>query len=288
MSTWSELLQEAACSLQKCGVENYRTEAEILLSELGGFRRSELFFRRDVHVAAPLAEEIRRAVERRAKHEPLQYITGSASFRDIDLQVSSAVLIPRPETELLVDTVLKYLPLKGRFADIGTGSGAIALSVAYERADVTVVAVDASREALDIAVKNRERLGLWGRVEFRHGDLIQPLKAKGEYYHVIAANLPYVSEAEYALCAPEVREHEPVMALVAADNGLELILRLVHNAGSVLVPDGWLMLEIGSTQGAEVAAAMNNAGFKDVSVRQDLTNRTRFVIGRYPGGGILY
>ncbi len=283
MSTWYSLLQETAAALQKNGIENWQFEAEILLAEIGSLSRSELYFRRDTPVDAAVTEAVRQAAKRRAAHEPLQYITGTAPFRDLDLAVTPSVLIPRPETELLVDEIFKHLPQKGNFADIGTGSGAIALAVASERPDAAVTAVDASPEALEIARRNCGQLALTKPVEFLCGDLTAPLA--GRFFDVIAANLPYVSEDEYALCAPEVREHEPVMALVAADDGLALILRLIKEAKDVLVPSGWLLLEMGCTQGKKIAEAMRKNGYCEVAVLQDLTGRDRFTVGRTPGSG---
>lgn len=282
MSTWREFLQEAQARMASCGIESPQIESEILASEIGKVRRSELFFLYNEEITAATEKNMREALERRLKREPLQYITGTAPFRNVELSVNPAVLIPRPETELLVSEALKYLPRNGRLADIGTGSGAIALSIAYERRDVQVVAVDVSSMALETAKRNQERLSLWGRVEFRLGDLTVPLQKGGEKYDVITANLPYVSEQEYACCQPEVKDFEPKLALVAENNGLALILRLIHEATDVLRSGGALLLETGAEQTPAVAGAMNDAGYKNIAVKKDLTGRSRFVIGQKP------
>lgn len=280
LSTWQELYCEAAAALREAGVENPGMESEILISELGKFRRSELFFRKNAEVAPETAALIREGIARRSGHEPLQYVTGTAPFREVELQVSPGVLIPRPETELLVGEVLRKLPRGGSLADIGTGSGAIALSAAYEREDITVVAVDSSAAALEIAAANRRRLNLWGRVELRQGDLTAPLQSRGEYYDVAAANLPYISESDFASCPAEVRDHEPREALVAPENGLALIFRLIHEAMTILKPSGWLILEIGCTQGGAVTRALGDAAYRNIEVKRDLTGRVRFAMGQ--------
>ena len=280
MSTWGEIYREAAAALREAGIENPDMESEILLSELGKFRRSELFFRKNVEVSPETLAVIRDGIARRVRREPLQYVTGTAPFREVELQVSPGVLIPRPETELLVGEVLKKLPRGGALADIGTGSGAIALSAAYERKDITVTAVDASAAALEIAAANRRRLGLWGRVELQQGDLTAPLRGRGEFYDVAAANLPYISEGDFAACPAEVRDYEPKEALVAPENGLALIFRLIHEAVTILKPSGWLILEIGCDQGGAVTRALGDADYRNIAVKRDLTGRIRFAMGQ--------
>ncbi|MCI5779520.1 MAG: peptide chain release factor N(5)-glutamine methyltransferase [Lentisphaeria bacterium] len=216
------------------------------------------------------------AARRRAAGEPLQYVLGTAPFRDLMLDVDSRVLIPRPETEGMVDWILPRVPSGGTVLDLGTGSGAIALAVAQERPDVRVTAVDRSREALDAARHNAAKCGLADRVEFLRSDLFSSLTNRR--FDLIAANLPYVTEAEYLQLAPEVRDYEPRSALVAPDCGLALILRAVEGLSAHLGDSGAAIFELSPPQAPRAAAALTAAGFRAGIVR-DLCGRDRFATG---------
>jgi release factor glutamine methyltransferase len=212
-------------------------------------------------------------VRRRLRREPVAYITGRKGFRHLELAVDPRVLIPRPETELLVELALELRPR--RLLDVGTGSGAIALAVASELPECEVVATDTSAAALEVARANAERLGLAGRVELAEGTLPD----SGEF-DLVLANLPYVSEAEWGSLEPEVTEWEPREALLAGPDGLDAIRALLSmglNAGCVALEIGRGQADVQADVVGEMAAA---AGFSEVEVRRDLAGIDRLVVGR--------
>ncbi len=216
------------------------------------------------------------AARRRASGEPLQYILGNAPFRELTLDVDRRVLIPRPETESLVDWALQHLPANGKALDIGCGSGAIALSLAFERPDADVTAVDLSCDALDVARHNAEKYSLHNRVKFLQSDLFSSLP--GEKFDLITANLPYVTEEEFPQLAPEVKDFEPYMALVAPDAGLQLILRTVYELDGHLNLPGAVIFELSPPQAETVCTELKKRGF-DAGIVKDLCGRDRFVCG---------
>lgn len=195
----------------------------------------------------------RHLIARRAQFEPVAYLLGHRAFFDLDLSVDQRVLIPRPETELLVEEALRRAGRwsRPRLVDVGTGSGAIAISLARHIPQAQVIATDRSREALELARENAGRCGVMGRVHFVQADLLAPLVGP---LHMVVANLPYVSEAEYAALPPDIRLWEPYAALVAGADGLDAIRALLTAAKSRLAPDGFVLLEIGAKQGAAACA----------------------------------
>lgn len=226
----------------------------------------------------------RAMVERRRAGEPLQYVLGSWGFRRLDLLVDRRVLIPRPETEWVVEQALRLLPADepAVVVDLGTGSGAIALSVAVERPRARVVATDVSPDALAVARANLAGLGRSGtRVELREGDWFAalPTELRGTV-DLIVSNPPYVAPSEPL--PPEVADWEPRLALVPGPTGLEAIAVVVTGASEWLRPDGWLVCEIGDTQAAAVRALAVEARLVDVDVLPDLTGRDRMVVARRP------
>ena len=237
------------------------------------------FFELELDPAFRLAPEARRRLDawlaRRLRREPLQYILGRASFRDLELEVTPAVLIPRPETELLVDWALERLGAGGTLLDLGTGSGAIALAVATECPAARVTAVDLSAAALEVARRNARRCGAGERVEFLLSDLFSAL-APERRFEVICANLPYVTEEEFPGLEPEVRDHEPRLALVAPDAGLALMARAAAELPHRLAAGGAAIFELSPPQAPVLAARLAAAGFL-VGVRRDLAGRDRFV-----------
>jgi release factor glutamine methyltransferase len=273
------LARKAAQHLTERGLENARLESELMLASVLGIKRLDLYLQFDRPITEDELERFRGMVRRRLKREPLQYIVGSAGFRKLELEVNRHVLIPRPETEVLVDQVLAWLgehPGSGDVVDIGTGSGAIALSIASE-SGARVVATDLSAEALTVARRNAQRAQVSDRVEFRAGSLVDAL-GPHETFAVIAANLPYVGEAERTALAPEVREWEPTGALFAGPDGLSLIRELVTNAWKHLGTPGLLVLEVGATQAADVVALIErSAHYQNARVVRDLAGRERIV-----------
>jgi release factor glutamine methyltransferase len=217
--------------------------------------------------------------ERRAAGEPFQYVVGSAAFRHLELNVGPGVLIPRPETEVLVDRALERLPEDGAIVDVGTGSGAIALAIKHDRPLARVWATDDSDEALRYARANRARLNL--DVDILHGGMLDPLPTNlRSGLDVVVSNPPYVSESERHLVQPDVVAHEPHHALFAGDTGLDLVERLVMDARAWLRPEGWLVCEIGQGQSQAVVELFEEHGYRDAGVHKDLAGWDRIVEGR--------
>jgi release factor glutamine methyltransferase len=268
------------------GVETGRLDAEWLLSASLGVDRLQLYLQYD----RPLSSEERGAFKplllRRAGREPLQYIIGRAGFRQLELKTDPRVLIPRPETEVLVQEVLDWAAGRGslgRVWDVGTGTGAVALSLATEGACTRVVATDVSPRALSVAADNAERYDLGGLVEFREGPLFEPLE-EGERFDIIVSNPPYIAESERAGLQPEVRDWEPPEALFAGKDGLDVIRKLVAGAPERLPAGGLLAFECGLGQAKNIATYLNSTdAFAAVRIRPDLTGRPRFVMAERGG-----
>ncbi len=243
-----------------------RLDAELLLAAALDVGRERLVLDRDRILEADALERYRALIARRAAREPVAYILGSKEFRRITLAVDGRVLIPRPETELLVDVALT-LGLGASVADVGTGSGAIALALKHERPDLSVCGSDVSSDALAVARLNAVRLGL--DVSFVRADLLPSAQ-----YDAVLANLPYVAEA--AVLAPEIARYEPHDALFAGADGLDLVRRLVTALGAVPL----VALEVGFDQAAVVGALLSDAGFGSVQALRDLAGHERVVVGR--------
>jgi release factor glutamine methyltransferase len=265
-----EALDSAVVALSAAGVDTPRLDAEVLLAHALGVERTALVVDRDLRVEGPAVRAFQDAVRRRSVgREPVAYITGVKGFRHIDLHVDGRVLIPRPETETLVEAALD-LPRGARVIDVGTGSGAVALALKDERPDLDVTGTDASPDALAVARANAARLGL--DVHFREADL---LDGAGEVDAVLS-NPPYVEDG--APLQPEIERHEPPVALYAGADGLAVIRRLATQAGASAARR--LALEVGIGQAAEVAAVLRDAGFATTETRRDLAGIERVVIGR--------
>ena len=232
----------------------------------------------------PLAEaeleRIRPLVRRRAAHEPLQYILGETEFHGLRLKVDRRALIPRPETELLVELAAQRCAAHppARILDLGTGSGAIALALAARFTEARVLGVDRSAEALDLARENARSCGLAERVEFQGGDWFDALPPGT--FDLIVSNPPYLTAEETAATAPEVRNFEPLPALTTAEEGLADLRRIINGAPSYLAPEGWLALETGIAHHGPLKEVAQGAGFTHVECAQDLAGRDRFVFAR--------
>jgi len=265
-----EALDSAVVALSAAGVDTPRLDAEVLLAHALGVDRTALVVDRDLRVEGPAVRAFQDAVRRRSVgREPVAYITGVKGFRHIDLHVDGRVLIPRPETETLVEAALD-LPRGARVIDVGTGSGAVALALKDERPDLDVTGTDASPDALAVARANAARLGL--DVRFREADL---LDGAGEVDAVLS-NPPYVEDG--APLQPEIERHEPPAALYAGADGLAVIRRLAAQAGASAAR--LLALEVGMGQADEVAVVLRDAGFATTETRRDLAGIERVVIGR--------
>jgi release factor glutamine methyltransferase len=252
-----------------------KLDAEVLLCELLSCNRAALVIRADETISAETALRYAGLLERRRLGEPVAYLTGRREFWSLDLEVSPAVLIPRPDTELLVEWALQRLkPLAApALADLGTGSGAIALAIAQERPDARVIATDQSADALMQARHNARRLGL-ERVEFRAGDWLAPLA--GERFDLIASNPPYVAEGDPHLAA---LRYEPRRALTAGADGLSDLRRIAEASRAHLKPGGALLLEHGAEQGSAVRELLRQFGYAQVETRRDLNGQERATLG---------
>lgn len=233
-------------------------------------------------VTPKVTGEFQALVERRRAGEPIQYLTGETEFYGSAFHVNRDVLIPRPETELLVERVAGMARdfERPRIADVGTGSGAIAVVLARELQEAEIWATDVSRAALDVARANAARHGVAGRVRFFEGDLLEPLA--GERFDIVVSNPPYVAEADRESLAVEVREHEPAQALFARADGLGVIRRLIPAAFEALGSGGYVAIEIGYGQKAAVGALLDAAGFEHVEFVEDLQRIPRVVTARKP------
>ena len=257
-----DVSRKAAAVLQERGIEQGRLDAELLLAGVLGIRRLDLYLQFDRPLSPDELERYRAAVRRRLKREPVQYILGTAAFRNLELHVDRRVLIPRPETELLVELALEARPAS--VLDVGTGSGAIALAVADELPGCEVTATDTSAGALEVARANAERLGFSDRVRFLEGTL-----PEGETFDLILANLPYVAERDWPSLQPEVTQWEPREALLAGPDGLAGYRALISTSAGLYrrianIRSGGLAVEVGEGQAPAVAALMRDAGFDEI------------------------
>lgn len=278
--------------LEERGVENGRLDAEHLLAHVLGIQRLDLYLQHDRPLQPPELQAFKALLLRRADREPLQYVVGQAVFRELELATDRRALIPRPETEVLVGEVLSWVahtsPPEGQAndgrrtlqaVDVGTGSGAIALSLLTEGHFSRVVAIDSSNEALSLARENGSALGVLDRLELRNGKGLGPL-GPGERFDVIVSNPPYVPEGEKETLAPEIRNWEPLEALLAGPEGLDVVRPILSDAPEHLVQGGLLAVEVGPDQASRLRREMEEGGsFRDVRVVPDLAGRDRVVMG---------
>ncbi|MCY0898704.1 MAG: peptide chain release factor N(5)-glutamine methyltransferase [Firmicutes bacterium] len=279
MIEWRQAFQEAVRELQESGIEEGSREAGYLLSWATGKSLAEWWMQGGV-IPSPQYARFREGVRRRQHHEPIAYIVGRREFYGLDLVVTPAVLIPRPETELLVERILAEVRLDAAcVADIGTGSGAIALALKHERPEWRVIGADVDSQALAVARENGRRLGL--EVLWVESHLLErvprPLDA-------IVANLPYV-DAEDGNLSRDLF-FEPRQALFAPDKGQALIRQLIERSGAWLKPEGLLMVECGDGQSRDLAEWMREHGYVDISAAKDLAGIDRVLSGRWPGKGV--
>ncbi|MEO5341459.1 MAG: peptide chain release factor N(5)-glutamine methyltransferase [Magnetococcus sp. MYC-9] len=275
--------------LQQKGIDTPRLDSDLLLADALGVERLALFLDPNRPVVGEELARFKSHLQRRARREPVAYILGRRGFWQQEFTVTSAVLIPRPETELLLETVLDHLPPLSvgddtlQILELGVGSGALLCSLLLSYPGARGVGVDLSAEALPVAEGNARRLGCLARTTLLAGDLWQPLSALSVgRFAVIVANPPYVTTAELAQLEPEVAVWEPRLALDGGEDGLQVVRRIVQGAGSFLAPGGLLALEIGASQGDAVAALLTEAGLQEVCLRLDYARQPRVVMGRWP------
>jgi release factor glutamine methyltransferase len=293
-----EALEAAVEGLTAAGVETPRLDAELLLAEASGIERARLAAEPGGELPPGAGRRFGELVRRRLRREPVAYILGRRGFRHIELAVDRRVLIPRPETELLVELALELRP--ARVLDVGTGSGAIALALADELPGCEVVATDTSTAALEVARANAERLGLSERIRFEEGtlpaecgDLVPHALTKSPQtgFDLVLANLPYVAERDWSALQPEVTKWEPGEALLAGPDGLDAYRALLTEPRERISPGipgtnafasiGAVGVEVGEGQAGAVAAMLTDAGFSETETRRDLAGIERVVVGRH-------
>lgn len=278
-----EALRHGSRLLQSIGSDEASLEAELLLGQALGLDRTHLYQRLPDELTAAQEAAYRRLLERRMRHEPTAYIVGRREFYGIELEVTPAAIIPRPETETLVELALELIgpqpPPGTAVADVGVGCGAIAIALAANLPpSIQITAIDVSAPALELARRNARRLGLADRIRFLEGDLLSPLEGPVD---IIAANLPYVPSGRWERLPPEIREHEPRSGLDGGPDGLRLIERLLRQAPPYLRPGGALLAEIGEDQGQEARRIASQAfPGAHIEVRPDLAGLDRVLLVR--------
>jgi release factor glutamine methyltransferase len=274
-------LVAATQRLEEAGSDTASLDAQVILAYILGKERGWLFAHYDQALTQEEAETYTDMVARRAAAEPVAYLVGHREFYGLEMMVDKRVLIPRPETELLVDAVLDHIESRAnqhvRMADVGTGSGAVAVAVAANCPDMQIYAVDLSPAALEVAGENVRRHDSRGQVTLLHGDLLSPLP---EPVDIIAANLPYITSDEFLNLMADVRDYEPRLALEAGPEGLDLIARLLDQAPGHLYPGGVIFLEIGADQGEAVLRLVKRLlpQANHISLRQDYHGYDRLVV----------
>jgi release factor glutamine methyltransferase len=278
MLTLIEVVKKTSDFFASKGIESPRLNAELLVGHALGLPRMRLYIEFERPVSDAELGRVRELVRRRGRREPVQHIIGYSDFCGLRLKTDRRALIPRPETELLVETVAaRCAAPPGRILDLGTGGGSIALALARAFPTARVTAADASLEALSLAAENAEAAGVAERVTFVESDWFERLPA-GECYDLIISNPPYLSEEETAAAAPEVRDHDPARALTAADGGFADIEKIVSGAAGSLAPGGMLALEMGIGHRARLEEALVRAGFSRIEPHADLAGRDRFIL----------
>lgn len=258
------------------GIESARLDAELLIADALSLDRVRLYMDLDRPLVEAERARIRERIKRRRAREPVAYIIGRKAFWGRDFEVGPAVLVPRPDTEVLVERALELIEGAARVVDLCTGSGAIGLTLAAERPEAEVDLTDVSAEALAVARANAERFGVAERVRFLEGDLFDALEP-GARYDLIVCNPPYVAASEVEELVPEVAEHEPRLALVSGETGFEVHERLVRGAREWLVPGGAILVEVGAGQGAELEERFLAAGMTRARRFADLAGIDRVV-----------
>ncbi len=272
-----EIIKRTTGFFEQRGVESPRLNAELLIGQALGLKRMQLYLQFERPLTEPELEKIRPLVKRRGNREPLQYIIGETEFAGLKLKVDRRALIPRPETERLIELLTHQGLPPATILDLGTGSGAIALALAKSYPEAAVTALDKSEEALTLARENAEACGLAGRVKFLQSDWFSAL-TPGEKYHLIVANPPYLSDAETAETPPEVKDFEPHLALAAGSKGVAALELIIETARQYLAVNGLLACETGIAQHHVLLALTAKAGYARCESLRDLTGRERYLL----------
>lgn len=271
-----QLIKESVFKLQEAGIADAKTDTFLLLEAAAGITKAEYLLDPDKQLTASEYELFVGFLKRRMQHEPCQYIIGHTEFYGLSFLVNEHVLIPRQDTELLVEEALKTTAEDSAVLDLCTGSGAVAVAIKHTHPGAAVTALDISKEALETAKKNAEQNGC--EIEFLLSDLFEELGAERKF-DVIVSNPPYISETEYETLMPEVKDHEPSLALLAGEEGLDIYRRLIAEAPRYLVKGGALLVEIGCSQAEAVSRLFKENGFKEIEVIKDLAGLDRVVRG---------
>lgn len=277
MLTLREIKQRTEAFFEQKGVPNAKLDTDLLIAHSLGIPRLEIYLDLERPLTEAQLDVLRPLVKRRALREPLQYILGTVEFAGIELKVDARALIPRPETEELFELLVERLDAAPqRILDLGTGTGALALSLAKQYAEARVTAVDLSAEALALAGENIDVLGLGERVRLLEGSWFEPL-GEGQYFDLIVSNPPYLTEEEMTTAEPEVVGHEPHSALVSGTSGLDDLREIFAQAKAHLTAGGLLAVETGIAQHAELLKIAQQEGFGQAESVEDLSGRPRFV-----------
>ena len=274
--TIADALHAAQQILRDGGIDDADLEAEVLLRHALGLQRHQLFARLHEEIDGSASQRFDALLQRRLAHEPTAYIVSHREFYAIDLEMTPAALIPRPETELLVDEAIRLTPPGASIVDIGTGSGAIAIAVGFHLPDAIIYAIDESSDALALAARNAERHGVADRIRFLQGDLFAPLP---EAVDVIVANLPYVPTSEWESLPAEIREHEPRQALDGGPTGTLVLERFLRESPRYLRPGGRLLAEIGWDEGERLRAIASECFPQArIAIEKDLAGLDRLLV----------
>jgi release factor glutamine methyltransferase len=276
--TLREAISYAVSQFQRAGNKNPARDAELLLLHATGLTRTNLITQPERLLTAAETTKYRELIARRERSEPIQYIIGEREFYGLSFKVAPGVLIPRPETEHLVEAALERIPpgVPARIADVGTGSGAIAVALAVARPLLQVIATDLSPAALKIAEANASAHGVAGQIQFCHSDLLNGMEDGG--FDMVVSNPPYIADGERDVLDTEVRDYEPAMALFAGPTGVEIYERLIPQANRTLRPGGWLLMEIGAGQQSQLQQLLE--GWREISFIADLQGIPRVAIAQ--------
>ncbi|MDY6951623.1 MAG: peptide chain release factor N(5)-glutamine methyltransferase [Thermodesulfobacteriota bacterium] len=294
--TWTilKLLKWTTDYFKSHQIEHPRAASEILLAHALGMARVDLYIQYDRPLEPQELEVFKGFIQRRLKREPVAYIVGEKGFWSLDLTVTPDVLIPRPETETLVEAALSLLPPEGpsrplRILDLGTGSGAVAIALATERAGHRYYAIDSSYKAVAVAQHNAQRHGVEGDISFFQGHWFEALQEdRGRGFDLIVSNPPYVSQQDYETLPSEISQYEPPQALDGGADGLDAIRLIIEKAPGHMASGGWLLLEMGYDQAASIERLMAASGaYRDVSVIKDYSGLDRVVRARGEGAPVL-
>jgi release factor glutamine methyltransferase len=284
VTTAGDILQRTRTFFRERGSETAQLDAQLLLAHVIGVERLQLFMQTGRPMSDEELDRLRDLVRRRAKHEPIAYILGTRAFWTIDLKTDARALIPRPETERIMEACVAWGKERKtdalKIVDVGTGTGALALSLATEFEQAQVVGLDISEDAMSLATENRDALGLGQRVHVVRGDLLGALVRKGSRPDLIVSNPPYIGEVERDSLMADVREHEPGLALFSGDDGLDLIRVLIPQAAGILAAGGMFAMEFGHRQGRAVVKLAREI-FPHVALVLDYAGLDRVVLASH-------